>query len=446
MRHLIYAVAIGALAVMPAGADVVDSATEFVDNATYSAEGHMIGYARSLKNQTDTIDDKHIQLFSRLEMDTFAGLTDELFLNFKAQAIATTARSEARGLITPPGNEKATGKWVDINHLFLSFEQDDYTVTVGKAPIEVGLSTLYSPADRFNFAAGANPIFAETFGQWQARFDLFVGDDTASLIILPFEEREQSASGKSRWQGTSGDDAFFGLEIPGVPTGLPTLIEEQFRRKNASNVGYMAKYEGVREGFDFYGLMHVGPSIYPVLKSTGTVNRFIKVKPWAISPAVGAAVTIGEWELHTDVIYQHTSNREDDRFLKFVVGGSLRETNLAEMVGLEEITPLLEVSQDAILARQSAGGFIVSSGQSRPHRQTVLGRITFRESDEWSFDIAATYNFRDDDSTVGGKLTYEPDDNNEFSLSGTHYDGEDNTQFGRWRRNDYIGLGYLRNF
>ncbi|MEP4378369.1 MAG: hypothetical protein ABJ215_03415 [Alphaproteobacteria bacterium] len=447
MRKLAIATFLLVAATQPAAAvDLVTSAKEFFGNSTYRGEAFVTGFLKNVQNQSDKIDDKHFQFYSRLEMDTFTGITDELFFNFNAQAVANTGRSETRRFLTPPGNERSEARWIDVNRAFLSLEKFDYTVVVGKAPIEVGFANLYAPTDRFGFVAGANPLHAQEFGVWQGRFDYFIENDTLSFYVMPFEERAQSSDGDSRWKGLSGDGTFFSVSTPTVVGGPPVRINERFRDSSVSNWSYMTKYEGVRDGFDFYALAHVGPSVYPVLESTTAPNVFIKSQPKAFSPAAGASVTFGEWQFYSDAIYQHTYDDEDQKFIKYSVGGTVRETEFASELGLEEIRPVLEFSQDLSMSSQTATNFVTNSARSRPHRQSVLMRITFQRDDEWSFRIGGTHNFRDGDSSLGSQISFEPDDNTEFRLSGGFYNGPDDTQFGRWRKNDYIELGFIRSF
>ncbi len=444
MRRSILASVVAAVVAAPTAS--ASPFRELFENATYEAQAYSAYFTSVIQNQSRAIDDKRLQLWSRFTVETSAAITDELYLDLSAQAVGTNQQDERRGFFTPPGNERPEGRWLDVAEAFLTFEQDDYTITLGKAPMEIGLSTLYSPTDRFEFVDGVNPLHIEGFGVWQGRIDYYFDEDTVSFYVFPWEDRNMSPTGESRWMGSSGDGAFFSITLPGLVAGIPTTITERYRDITPANFAHLLKYAGVREGFDFFVAGHLGPSIYPVLRTTGLPNTFDKETPWAFSPMAGVAATIGAWEVHGETIMQQTFANNDQDFIKYVVGISYRETELANAIGFEEFNPVIEFSQDLVTRPQESRTYIADSSSARPHRESILYRIDLRQSDEWSYRFGGSHNFRDHDSAYAGEIEYKPNDNLTIKLMALFYAGPDDTQFGRWRRNDNIELGIIHNF
>ncbi|GIT65343.1 MAG: hypothetical protein Ct9H300mP23_09700 [Nitrospinota bacterium] len=78
------------------------------------------------------------------------------------------------------------------------------------------------------------------------------------------------------------------------------------------------QYNAVREGFDYFGLVHYGPTLYSVVKKEGGIDK--KYNPLAVTLAAGLAKTVEEWKLYTEAAYQNTLKSEDEDFFKYVLG------------------------------------------------------------------------------------------------------------------------------
>ena len=192
-------------------------------------------------------------------------------------------------------------------------------------------------------------------------------------------------------------------------------------------------------------MIHHGPSTYFAVSRIST-NANKKTNPLAWTLAGGVAKTIEEWKLYTEASYQNTNKSQDEDFVKYVLGISYRETEWAEKIGLEEISPIFEYAGEIVTNPQLAENFIVNSKASRPGRNTVISKIDFRKDDEYSFTIFATHNFSTDDRMGGGYLEYSYNDNMTFQLERRWFSGDDDTQFGRYDDNDFTGLSMQYKF
>tara|TARA_A100001037_G_scaffold306088_1_gene349135 strand:+ start:3567 stop:4880 length:1314 start_codon:yes stop_codon:yes gene_type:complete len=411
---------------------------EYTASSTYFQAG--------IEGQDEYRDDDRLKLWNKLVIENDGSFSENLFYEISGQIMFSTNESDYRGVFTGRRNTKKTNAFVDLSKLSISYEADSYTVFFGKLRTDVGFAEIYSPVNVYSFSNGADPIHAQEFGLWQARVEVPVGDDTASYGIMFFEENGHQPSGASRWQGSSGDSAFFGTGDLGVPSGTQTKFVTRPRDDRPSNWSHIVQYDGIREGLDFFGILYVGPAPYSVLKSTDTVGTFDKVKPWITAGSFGVASTIGAWKIYTDNYLQFSHSDTDDDFLKTVWGISYRETDLANEFGLKEVEPILEISNDVITERQQHQEFVQSSRRGRPHRQSALFQIKVDINDDWSARVGGSFNLRDKDSSSGFVIRYSPNDDTDISLKGSSYSGKDGTQFGRWRKNDFVELEYSLNF
>ncbi len=220
--------------------------TALFDNATYKAEGYTAFFTQGINDQSREIDDERLQVWTQISTETYTQLREDLVFKLSGHAVFSSQESELRGVFTPPGHEEPEARFLDLREVYMRLEKESFDLTIGKALVPMGLSTLYSPADRYSFLNGANPLHSAKYGVWQAALDYFIGDDTLSFIVLPFEERVQSPTGNSRWLGLSGDDAFFSLRLPGVAPGAVLYIREEFRSDEPEYFGDLLIYSGVR--------------------------------------------------------------------------------------------------------------------------------------------------------------------------------------------------------
>ena len=407
-------------------------------NAKVTVEGYVTVFLHD--PQSADADGDDVTGWSRVAVRSNAKVADHLFFDAELRGLVSTLSKENQGLFAEPSSRTQRARLVDFDILSLTWEQPAYALLVGKASLPLGLSTLFSPADRFQMAYAAEPMQSYKTGVWQTRLDYFIDDDVASVAIAPFDSRSSSPPASSRWLGGSGNYYFNGLDLP---TG--TTLHDSYRDPTPDNWSYLVKYKGVRSGFDYFLAGHYGPSIYPV-SHQDTTGPATVVFPRAASAAAGITTTHGRWEVHGEGIYQLTEGNQDQDFLKYVAGVSYRETEWANAMGLAELQPVVEYAGEWVTDEQTAFGYTVNSSNSRPFRDALLGRLQIRVDDEWSGFVGATYNFLDKDVSETAGIEYKYSDNLKAKVDLRLFNGEDETQFGRWKRNDLVRVGAIWTF
>lgn len=418
-----------------------DPLQRLADNATYELSAFSSYFP--MKIARDKTDNDSFEAWSRLMATSQMDLSDSLIFRIKMFGIFSTMDGDHHGALTQPNQTHTRARYADFARLALTYNAPDFSIVAGKSELSAGVGTLYSPADRYETSYGATPMHAFKTGVWQGRLDYPVGDDTISVAVLPYENRSTGPDNHSRWLG-SGNSSSFLFNNLSLPVG--TDVTETFHESAPENWGYLAKYKASRSGYDFFVLAHHGPSSYPVVFRETIISPVKIVFPIVETIAAGATVTIDRWELHGETSYQDTPHDRDQDFGKYLFGFSYRDTDLANILGWEEIQPLVEYAGEFIVSNRQDGRYLVTSAGARPYRDAVLARIEAKMSERWRWLVGGSFNFVDRDSSLAAGVEYKFNDNVSFRLDARHFSGVNDSQFGRWRRNDNGALGVQWKF
>ncbi|OGW91178.1 MAG: hypothetical protein A3D28_04940 [Omnitrophica bacterium RIFCSPHIGHO2_02_FULL_63_14] len=427
-------------------------ARDLVRAATYTVEAYTSVFFQTFPSTpTRIVDDKAVVFWTKGTAKSQATLCDGLSVKAALLTVYSGYDDERRGVFASPDSEAVYSRYVDFKELSLRYDQKAFAVTLGKAPITVGLSTLYSPANRYRVLDTSNPMQPEDLGVWQASLDWFLGDNTLRFSVLPVEAHSLFPHGSSRWLGefgagfnhsSSGTSAGLGS---GGAVGLTLPAEVTARAAFRNRLGSLLKFSGVATGVDYFAAAHYGPSIFPALQNSPQ-NEFVIETPAAATFSGGATATRGALEIHGESAYQLADGNDDQDFVKYVIGAAYRETVLAERLGLDEITPVIEYAGEWTTDEQDNPGLTVPSEEARPFRNSLLFKIDLMPSDKLTCTIGGIRNFSTDDRAYAMSIEYKPDYNLTFRVAAVAFDGETDTPFGLWDRNDHIAFGVKRTF
>jgi hypothetical protein len=424
-------------------------AGELVANATYTLESFVAGFQHDYPDSARRIDDTVAESWSRFSAESKASLGPGLTFAVKAFGVLSTQEDERRGAFSEPGYRAIRPRTVDLVEAKVRWALEGLDLSAGKMTHAVGVSNLFSPANRFNNLDASSPMHPIELGVWSTRADIFVGDDTLALAVIPWQDRAGVPSSGSRWLGASGSYDFPSIDRSalGVPADATLVFEDRFRASRPRNYGYLAHYKGARHGFDFFGAVHNGPSIYSILRQDLSNNaRFIVETPPAFTIAAGLSATSGAWGYYGEAAAQFTHQGRDQDFVKYLLGVSYRESEIAEAIGLEEIIPIVEYANERIFEQQDNPRYVVNSLVTRPGRGTVLARLALRQSDKlgYTFGWVRNYHGRDYFWTAGAE--YKLTDSLKLRADLRAFAGNADTPFGRWGRNDHIEVGFSYKF
>ena len=424
---------------------VADFFKQVIGNATYQSEAVVTTY-RQAPNDPDNkgIEDDKIEGWSHLSMESNSFIGDYWSFGLGLDAIASTYKGGEKGVFTAPGKGEGQGRYVDLNRLTLSYLGDDAEILIGKDNIPMGVGEIYSPADLYGNSNLVDPQQSVDFGVWQARTDIYVGSDRLTFIVMPLNESGPSAQEGSRWyaSGASGAE-FTTFTLPGVPSGLTATTKEAgYNNDDPGNWGYLAEYKGTATGFDYFATAYSGPTPYAVLKNPTPTqpNLFTVEHPRVNITSGGAAFTEGSWKFYGEGVGYWAQHGKDDDIARMMLGAKYRETRFANSIGFNEITPIVEFNKEWRLQKQSHPDYAASSEDIRPNPENIIAALTVTVNDEWKFGGAYDRSIRDRDSLTRLFVRYEPTDNLWMSLTAMDFHGDEDTTFGRYRRNDNVAL------
>jgi opacity protein-like surface antigen len=421
--------------------------SELRDNASYTVETYGAGFRQSYPNATRRTDDNAAESWNRFTAESKTGLGRDLTFDAKAFGVLSTQEDERRGVLSEPGYRGARPRTVDFIEAKVRWAGEHFNALAGKMLHGVGVSNLFSPSNRFNNIDAAHPMHSIEMGVWSTRAEAFIGDDTLALAVIPWQDRPGEPPRSSRWLGSSGSYDFTNISTLGVPAGSTIETRDDFRATTIRNYGYLAYYKGSRPGFDFFGVVHNGPSVYPVLRRDGTTgNRFTKETPPAFTAGGGLSTTRGAWSYYGEAIAQLTHEGRDQDFVKYVLGVSYRETEFAETVGLEEIMPIVEYAGEGVFGRQDDPNYAADSRYARPARDTLLLRLALRQTDKLTYAVGGARNFETRDYFWTGGVEYKFNDNLKIRGDLRIFSGNPETDYGRWARNDHVEVGLVYKF
>ncbi len=439
---MVTAVPATALAEEASGAGAVIA--DLLGNATYEAEAVLTAYPRAAVDaESKGIEDEGLEGWTHLGLDGTAFIGDDWSAGLGLEAVASTYRGAERGLFTPPGSRSGNGHILDVSRLSVSYLGDVVEVLVGKDDLSVGVAELYSPTDVYGATNAANPQHDVDFGVWQLRIDTYVGGNRVTAVILPVEESAPGPASHSRWVGGSGGDGaseFASIDIPGLPVGVTPDIQDDLRGSAPAEWGYLLQYSGTATGVDYFATAYTGPGPYPVLKAPtpGRINPYTKVRPRASILSAGAAWAPGKWKLYGEGMGYLAMGDHDEDVTRGVVGAKYRETTVANRLGLDEITPVVELAKEWRQDEQAGTVYIVSSRAARPNRDNLLLGVTVKIDSDWKIGGGYNRSLADRDAVTSGFVRYQPNDNLWMSVAGTEYHGRDDTMFGRFSRHDNL--------
>ena len=390
------------------------------------------------KSADPGVTDNATSLWTELALQNYVSFSDSISLETELVFTLTEPNLQS-GMFTSPGVINPEPAYADFRTFMLTWRGTNTEIKIGKGVIELGLAEIYTPIDRFRSQNYSTPQHFNDRGDLQLSISRFFTDSELSLTLLPYNEDFIDPPIGSRWLNSRGDRDFFS-QIGAKDEDRPHSFPDDW--------GYLLKYSGVSRGFDYYLAAHYGPGAYPIIQLQGIVipPKTKKTYPTATSAMAGIVATTGSWSFYADVLYQKTEQLEDDSFARWAVGFSYRETTLANKLGLIEIKPIFTYSGHKVVEDSDPSLTLFNSEDARPHPDSLLGRFDIRFTDKSMLYFFGSVNFKDEDSSFGFGLRYNHSDSLLFSVHSLYMHGRDNTQFGRWRSNDFVSVGFNYRF
>lgn len=361
-------------------------------------------------------------------------------VNISGWAEAGSQKDTYAGVFNSLQDDDRRRKYLEVNELYLTLSQTDYNVTVGKKIFTNGLATLYSPADRLRPRDLNDPLDPNDLGIWQARFDYFYNQATITAAVLPVFQANKPPSETSRWMGSRRDNDTRDFDF--YEDSSSQGIEEDRANIAAKNIGYFARYKNTYRGWDLFFSFYHGPNLYYVLREEDRGGNTVKIKETVKvgNYATGFSTTYKKWEFHGEALLNYSYDGKDDQYVSGLGGTTYTIDSLAKKVGLEQIDLTLEYGGEFIIKKQDAPGYIQSSRKTRLGKNDIYSRINFKYNENLSFEYVA--NFELDSNERGHyqkfQTKYRLRDGLIWKTALELFNGDDNSYYGRWYRNDRV--------
>lgn len=344
------------------------------------------------------------------------------------------------GVTSTLQDEDRRRRHLEINELFLTLNQRDYSVTLGKKIFSNGLSTLYSPVDRLKPKDANDPLDQKDLGIWQARADYYWDQVTFTAAVLPVFQPSKQPSDTSRWTGSrrDGDSSDFDFYGDSSKDG----VEEKRAEVNWDNVGYFARAKGTYHGWDLFFSIYQGLNPYYVMREETRGLKKVRIKETVKvgNYATGFSTTYKKWEFHGEALFNWSYDGKDDHYLSYLGGATYTIDDLAKRVGLEQIDLTLEYGGESILKDQDALDYTRSSRKTRLGQNDLYCRANFKYNEDFSIEYVANFELSRDESGRYQKLqtSYRIRNGLVWKVAGELFNGNDNSYYGRWYRNDRV--------
>ncbi|RZB30430.1 MAG: hypothetical protein SRB1_02710 [Desulfobacteraceae bacterium Eth-SRB1] len=363
-------------------------------------------------------------------------------------------------LMTDRDNQK---RYAELNESFLNLSNGAAEFTIGKKIFNNGISTLYSPANRYTSADLNDPVNPIQTGSWQLACDYSHKDTVYTGALLPFYQEKKIPAPGSRWIVSDIPSGY--NFVPGsieemleilyyymdrlmendrfadlVDSGKSVAVREELPENDPKDWGWFGRVKKSMGIWDTFVSAYHGPAFYPVIKleDTKDIATLIKDTPNVYQMAGGFSTTWKNTEFHGEALYSHSIHNYDDSYIDYVGGFCHTSENLASSLGLEKIDILLEYAGEVITAKQNATDYILSSRYTRIGRNDLIANILVTATDDLSLHYLSDFTLSDNAhfQRIGTSLRIMS--GLVFTLDFEFFDGPLDTYFGRWRNNDRL--------
>ncbi len=368
-----------------------------------------------------------------LRFKTWTG-NDTLRLDCAGWLEAGTQEDTYDGISQWPRDTDRQRTYMEVNELYLSFFQDTYDVTVGKKIFKNGISTLFSPADRYRFSDANDPLDPKDFGMWQTKLDYYYDKYTFTAAIFPIFSTGKSPSGHSRWSGTSGDFDVYEDDTSGKE------IEDDYPAISMNSVGYFSRAKTTLKGWDLFFSAYHGLNPYYVQREEkrGSKTVIIKENIKVGNYAAGFSTAYKKWEFHGESLFNFSYDGKDDHYISMVGGFTYTIDELAKKIFMEKIDVTIEYAAEVITKKQHAEGYTQSSRKGRLGHNNIFTRVNFKYNEDLSFQYISDFEFRPAGRYNRIQSEYKVMQGLIWTTALEFFNGKDDSYYGRWTRNDRL--------
>ena len=341
-----------------------------------------------------------------------------------------------------PQDKDRQRRYLELNQLYLTLFQESYDVTIGKKIFKNGISTLFSPADRYHPQDLNDPMDPKDLGTWQAKVDYYIDQHTVTAAIFPIYNASKRPSEKSRWSDVKGDYDTYATDTSGKQ------LEDDYPALSINSVGYFARGKTTLRGWDLFISAYHGLNPYYVLREetrgsdTVTIKENVKVGNYA----VGFSTAYKKWEFHGEALFNFSYDGKDDHYLSYVGGFTYTIDEWARKFFLDKIDITIEYAGEVVTKEQYADGYTESSRKSRLGQNDIFTRINFKYDEDLSFQYISDFELSPQGRYNSFQSEYKIRPGLVWITVLEFFNGKDDSYYGRWARNDRLIMSVKYSF
>lgn len=363
-----------------------------------------------------------------------------------------------------PQDKERHRRYFEANELYLSLFTDHFDLTLGRKIMSNGVSTLYSPANRYTNSDINDPLDPKEYGIWQTKLDLYIYDLTITTAVLPAYNSSKSPSSTSRWAATWADSS---SELEDDDSSIDnSTIEENYPDLTYENMSYFFRMKIPLGGWDLFLSCYHGNNSNWVLKNDETTEDsddtentdeigeideidetteddveniiFTKEIVPVFNASAGFSTTLNSWEFHAEALYNFTYDYKDDSYLSYVAGFRYTIDEIVKNIFLDKIDITIEYAREWKIDKQDAENFEKSSDELRIGKNDLITFIVIKINENFSFNYLLQYEYEEFGHLNCIGLKYRLTDDLKLISKVELYEGNDESHFGRWKDNDRL--------
>lgn len=331
--------------------------------------------------------------------------------------------------------------YANFDELFVDYYASNLRLTAGKQIYSWGVSDTYKPVENLNPFDVVDLPTARKMGVYSLGASGIWDAFSLESVLVPWFTPTRLPRQDNRWLGNtqSQSDAlrsllgfdpaidFAGRELP---SNSFENVQGGARLASSSLVPGWDLGLTYIQGRDPIGVVRAAVTAPPVVGVTQVFQRYHEF---------GATVstTFGSVEVHAEAAYRDTiDNALDDDFLEYVAGINY---TYYELPGVEELRLVAEYAGEGIVSKKDRGNAYVPTGQYiRPFKNSFIGSLEFRFTEETQFVLASALNFNYQDFFLQPKISHQFNSGIELDIGLDFMDGNQNSFFGHWDRNNRL--------
>jgi hypothetical protein len=331
--------------------------------------------------------------------------------------------------------------YANFDELFIDYYASNYQITAGKQIYSWGVSDTYKPVENLNPSDVMDLPTARKMGVYSLGAAGIWDSFSLETVLTPWFTPTRLPRQDNRWVGNTqpqsdalrsllGFDPSIDFAGRELPSNSFENVQGGARLASSSLIPGWDLGLTYVQGRDPVGVIRAGVAAPPVVTVTQVFQRFHEF---------GATVstTFGSVEVHAEAAYRDTINNAfDDDFIEYVTGINYTYYN---MPGVEEVRLVAEYAGEGIVSGKESGNAFVPTGQYiRPFKNSFLSSLEFRFSEETQFIVGSALNFNDQDFYLQPKISHQFNNGIELDIGLDFMEGNQNSFFGRWERNNRL--------